>query len=71
MTTSFVGLWWIGLRVHAIRHPYAAMGLFIALLAMLFLLLQSAWLIISGEASFSLRLGLLGGLAGFMATALS
>jgi ZIP family zinc transporter len=51
-------------------HPWASAGLALALAAVAWLLLASGWQIAAGEADASLRLGMLGGLAGFAATAL-
>ncbi len=50
-------------------HPYASLGLALAMAAMLLLLVASVWRVVSGEADAALRLGLLGGAAGFAATA--
>jgi ZIP family zinc transporter len=51
-------------------HPWTALGLVAAILAMAWLIAASAWRIYLGEADAALRLGMLGGLAGFAATAL-
>jgi ZIP family zinc transporter len=62
---------WLDLvRTHARTHSLIAGGLLAALLAVLLLLAQSLWLVLSGEASAAVRQGLLGGVAGFAATAL-
>ena len=55
-------------QAHA--HPYTSMGLGLALAAVAWLLVASIWQVTAGEADAALRLGLLGGLAGFAATAL-
>lgn len=51
-------------------HPWTTLGLALATLAMLGLLFSSVWQVAGGEADVALRYGLLGGLAGFAATAL-
>ncbi|MEW5967715.1 MAG: ZIP family metal transporter [Pseudomonadota bacterium] len=51
-------------------HPATALGLALALAAVLLLLAASLWRVATGDADAALRLGLLGGLAGFAATAL-
>lgn len=51
-------------------HPYTTLGLALALAAVVVLLMMSLWRVAAGEADAALRLGLLGGLAGFVATAL-
>jgi len=58
------------LREHARLHAPAALGLGLALLGVLFLLGQSLAQMAGGTAAPGLRLGLLGGVAGFAATAL-
>lgn len=55
-------------QAHA--HPYASVGLALALAVVALLLLASVWRVVTGEADAALRLGLLGGLAGFAATAI-
>jgi ZIP family zinc transporter len=55
-------------QAHA--HPWTSVGLGVALAAVAWLLLASLWRVATGEADAALRLGLLGGLAGFAATAL-
>lgn len=55
---------------HAQAHPYSALGLAIAILALAWLFLSSATRLYAGEAEVALRHGLLGGLAGFAATAI-
>ena len=64
--TSWRATW----LAHAQAHPYTSVGLALALLAMVWLLASSAYHVATGEADAALRLGLLGGLAGFGATAL-
>lgn len=62
---------WLALtRAHARRHTPAALGLGLALLVVVGLLVQSITQIILGNAAPGLRLALLGGTAGFLATAL-
>lgn len=51
-------------------HPYTALGLALALAAVVLLLAASVWRVASGESEAALRLALLGGGAGFAATAL-
>lgn len=55
-------------QAHA--HPLTSAGLGLALAVVAWLLLASLWRIAAGEADAALRLGMLGGLAGFAATAL-
>ncbi|MCE1234931.1 MAG: ZIP family metal transporter [Hyphomicrobiales bacterium] len=62
--------WSEALRRHARRHRSIAIGLGAALLAMAALVLGSLVELLLGGASDGLRLGFLGGLAGFAATAL-
>jgi len=50
-------------------HPYTALGLAVALAAVLLMLVSSIWRVLAGEADAAMRLGLLGGMAGFAATA--
>lgn len=57
-------------RAQAGAHPFSAAGLVLATLVLLGLLGQSVWQVHTGEAGATLRLGMLGGLAGFVATAL-
>jgi ZIP family zinc transporter len=62
---------WIRILVrHGRRHPLTAAGLALALAGILLLLGQSLAQIASGQAAPGLRLALLGGTAGFAATAL-
>jgi ZIP family zinc transporter len=51
-------------------HPYTSLGLITAVLVIVWLTAVSGWRMMSGEVDVALRLGLLGGLAGFAATAL-
>lgn len=62
--------WLAALRTHAHQHSLAAMGLGIALLAVLALLAQSLWQVLAGEAPAGLRYAMIGGAAGFATTAL-
>lgn len=62
--------WAQDLRVHAALHPVTAFGLAAATLALLALLAQSLVLVLGGQAPAGIKYGLLGGLAGFLATAL-
>jgi len=57
--------WW----AQAHSHPYTSAGLALALATVLWLLAASLWRLALGEADAALRLGMLGGLAGFAATA--
>ena len=52
------------------QHPWTALGLLAAGLAVAWLVSVSSWQVYSGRADAALRLGMLGGLAGFAATAL-
>lgn len=54
-------------QAHA--HPYTSAGLALALATVAWLLAASLWRVATGEAEAALRLGLLGGVAGFAATA--
>ena len=60
--------WTDALRAHARAHPLTALGLAVALVAVLALLVQSLVRIASGEASTFVGYALLGGGAGFLAT---
>jgi ZIP family zinc transporter len=51
------------------EHPYTTLGLAVALAAVVLLLVTSVWRVAMGEADAALRLGFLGGVAGFAATA--
>lgn len=62
--------WFAALRVHARAHGFAALGLGVGLLAVVALLAQSLALVFAGEAAPGLRYAMLGGAAGFAATAL-
>lgn len=52
------------------QHPWTALGLATAVLVVAALLVISLWQVATGAADAALRLALLGGLAGFVATAL-
>ncbi len=62
--------WVAAFRAHAREHSAAALGLGVAALAVLALLVQSLVQVIAGEAAVGVRYALLGGAAGFAATAL-
>lgn len=63
--------YWLGtVRTHAREHPLTAVGLAIALLAVLLLVLQSLAQLLAGGATTAVKYAALGGLAGFAATAL-
>jgi len=51
-------------------HPWTSAGLALAMAVVVLLLLASLWRVATGESDAALRLGLLGGMAGFAATAL-
>jgi zinc transporter, ZIP family len=57
-------------RAQAHAHPYTSAGLALAVGVVVWLLLMSLWRVATGDADAALRLGLLGGMAGFAATAL-
>lgn len=69
MTTAVSARWMDALLSHARDHWPAAIGLGLALLAVVFLLGQSIGQIMAGNAPVGLQLALLGGAAGFVATA--
>ncbi|KAB2325641.1 ZIP family metal transporter [Betaproteobacteria bacterium SCN1] len=56
-------------RAQAQTHPWTSAGLALALAAVVWLLGASLWRVAAGEADAALRLAMLGGLAGFAATA--
>ncbi|WP_337841379.1 ZIP family metal transporter [Rheinheimera sp.] len=62
--------WWPELRSHIVDHKLAAFGLAVALLAVLLLLGQSLLHLSDSPSSDKLKLALLGGTAGFVATTL-
>jgi ZIP family zinc transporter len=62
--------WFAAFLAHAREHSAAALGLGVAALAVLALLAQSLVQVIAGEAAVVVRYALLGGAAGFAATAL-
>ena len=55
---------------HVRAHSLAALGLGVALLAVVALLAQSFYQVLAGEAPAGLRYAMIGGAAGFAATAL-
>lgn len=62
---------WIELwRARAQTHPRASAGFLLALVTLVWLLAASLLHVATGKADAALRLGILGGLAGFAATAL-
>lgn len=66
LTPSWRATW----LAEAQRHPWTSAGLMLALAGIAWLLVTSVGQIARGEAEASLRLGLLGGLAGLAATTL-
>lgn len=56
--------------LQAREHPYTALGLLLAAAALAVLMVANGYRVLTGEADVALRLGLLGGMAGFAATAL-
>jgi ZIP family zinc transporter len=62
--------WSASLGAHVRRNPATAAGLALALAAVLVLLAASLRDLLSGEASDGLKLGIIGGFAGFAATAI-
>ncbi|WP_430461785.1 ZIP family metal transporter [Thalassolituus sp. LLYu03] len=62
--------WTSIMRQHAFEHPVIATGLALSAAAVVLLLLQSLMHVISGESSGFMRYALLGGTAGFVATAI-
>ena len=62
--------WSAQLREQLRARPVIAIGLLVALAAVVLLLLQSLVMLAAGDISPGVRYGLLGGLAGFAATAL-
>lgn len=69
MASSTQFSWLDAARSHARTHTLAFASLSLGLTAVLLLLAQSLWTVLSGELSVGVRYGLLGGLAGFAATA--
>lgn len=67
-TLHSVPHWRHALMLHVHRHPLTATGLAVALAAIAALLLQSLWLVATGEAQASVRYALAGGLVSFAAT---
>lgn len=68
--TAAVSRWWPAAQQHARQHKWAATGLFLALLGILWLLASSSWALLGKDDTAGLNLGLLGGVAGFVATLL-
>lgn len=62
--------WGATWRAQAHAHPWSSAGLALAVAVVVWLVLASVWRVSQGEADAALRLGLLGGIAGFAATAL-
>lgn len=62
--------WSVQLREQIADRPLVALGLLLALAAVLLLLLQSLVMLAAGDISPGVRYGLIGGAAGFAATAL-
>lgn len=62
--------WLAAFRTHAHQHSLAAMGLGLALLAVIALLAQSLYQVVAGTAPAGLRYAMIGGAAGFATTAL-
>src|SRR5690606_7532157 len=65
-----VSSWSVQLREQVQARPLTALGLLIALAAVLLLLLQSLIMLATDDMSTGVRYGLIGGVAGFAATAL-
>lgn len=63
---SLLALW----RAHALAHPLASLGFVLALAGILGLLLHGGQAAFGTESTSAWRFGLLGGLAGFLSTAL-
>ena len=62
--------WSVQLREQIADRPLIALGLLLALVAVLLLLVQSLVMLAAGEITAGVRYGLIGGAAGFAATAL-
>ena len=60
--------WSVQLREQIADRPLVALGLLLALAAVLLLLLQSLVMLAAGDLSPGVRYGLIGGAAGFAAT---
>ncbi len=70
-TTELVATrWQDAVLAHARAHGWVALGLGVALLAVIALLVQSIVQIVAGEAAAGVRFALLGGAAGFATTTL-
>jgi len=65
-SSSFWGAWW----QHALSTPWVSAGLGLSLVVIVVLLLASMWNAVNGDHAQNLHLAMLGGLAGFSATAL-
>lgn len=68
--SAVIPSWSESLRLHIVAHPLTAIGLGVALVAVIGLLLQSLLQIASGQAGTYVHYALLGGGAGFVATTL-
>ncbi|WP_232424219.1 ZIP family metal transporter [Imhoffiella purpurea] len=66
MTSTFRAAWIEQARI----HPWTAIGLAVAVLAVVAMLLSSVWQVLTGQADAALRLAMLGGFAAFAATAI-
>ena len=62
--------WSVQLREQIADRPLIALGLLLALVAVLLLLVQSLVVLAAGDITAGMRYGLIGGAAGFAATAL-
>ena len=62
--------WRIAILNHARQHTSAAIGLGVALVAVIALLGQSLWQVAAGYAAPGLKLAILGGIAGFVTTSI-
>jgi ZIP family zinc transporter len=62
--------WKATLFAHVRSHPVSATALLLALLAVVFLLVQSLFRLVNGDASAAVNYALWGGMAGFAGTAL-
>lgn len=62
--------WFALIQRHMRAHPVTALGLAVALAAVIMLLIQSVVMMLSGNASLGARYGMIGGVVGFATTAL-